>query len=70
MSASPRRIRCLEGRIFPCETYYARVKLDNDPSIAEQHYKKAVELDPGDGELHRMLGLFYKLKNRIQWGVG
>jgi Flp pilus assembly protein TadD len=44
--------------------YYARLKFNNEPALAEEHYKKAIQLDPGDGELHRLLGLFYKHHRR------
>lgn len=44
--------------------YYARLKFESEPAIAEQHYKKAIQLDPGDSELHRLLGLFYSQYGR------
>jgi len=44
--------------------YYARLKFDTEPAIAEQQYKKAIELDPGDSELHQLLGLLYSHSGR------
>jgi len=44
--------------------YYARIKFDSEPAVAEEHYQKAIALDPADGELHRLLGLLYMRQDR------
>lgn len=44
--------------------YYAQLNFDREPLIAEEHFRKAIALDPADGELHRLLGLFYKHHGR------
>jgi tetratricopeptide (TPR) repeat protein len=44
--------------------YWARLKFKSDPAVAEEHYKRAIQLDPGDCELHRLLGLFYQHHGR------
>lgn len=46
--------------------YFARVRFEKDPETAEKHYKQAIDIDPGDPELHRLLGLLYSYHGRLQ----
>jgi tetratricopeptide (TPR) repeat protein len=59
-----RALEGAEGDVL-AHIYYARLKFDTEPAIAEHHYRRAVLLDSADPELHRLLGLFYQHHGKL-----
>lgn len=61
------RALSLDAEDIALQWYLGQLKwMQQDISSAESHFRKAVDIDPGNGESHRLLGRFYQYNGRVE----